>query len=89
MIGSVSQVGSGDASSVLDLESADGHVWRRRWVSCVQRGSGTVVICLKYFVGVCYDSIPLFSFLATTMKPRRGAKQKFGVFLPSGVADSA
>lgn len=45
MIGCVSQVGSGDASSVLDLESADGHDWRRRWESCVQRGSGTVVIC--------------------------------------------
>lgn len=40
MMGDTSHSGKGEARSVLLLVSGDGHVWRRRWDSWVQRGSG-------------------------------------------------
>lgn len=46
IIGLVSQGGRGvGVRRVLDFVRVAGHVWRRRWVSWVQRGAGADVIC--------------------------------------------
>lgn len=46
-IGLSSQSGSGEASRVLDLLRADGHVCSRRRDNCVHLGTGTDDICIS------------------------------------------
>lgn len=49
IIGVVSQGGSGVGERrVFVFVKVEGQVWRRRWVSWVQRGAGADVICLKW-----------------------------------------
>ena len=40
IMGVVSQAGSGEERRVFVFVRAEGQVWRRRWLRCVQRGRG-------------------------------------------------